>query len=184
MTLYARNDIIRVSVPGGCGNPHTRPASGKLGPDGETLLVQVWGINCPPCETHLNDDVQWSKSQYKIPMTPDEEQDAEDERTRHEAALRYEQTRMARESYDRRSREAPESVQAVDPTEIAVTGPESASVSPESVGGVPAASNAGDYGALDKVALKNMARNRGLSVSGTKDDLIARHLEYDQKAAA
>jgi hypothetical protein len=50
MTLYARGDLMAVSVPessGGCGNTHSRPVR-----DGAP--EKLWGLDCPKCEHFLN----------------------------------------------------------------------------------------------------------------------------------
>jgi rubrerythrin len=56
MTLYARADVMHVSVPlanGGCGEPHSRPVHHGA-PDKD------WGLTCPKCETFLKQDVERS----------------------------------------------------------------------------------------------------------------------------
>jgi hypothetical protein len=47
MTLYARGDIQSVTVSGGCGKSHRRPAK-----DGKP--VKIFELDCPPCEHQLN----------------------------------------------------------------------------------------------------------------------------------
>lgn len=68
MTLYARGDVVYVSVPaehGGCGQSHIRlvinGAPAKLFP-----------LSCAYCERYLKDDPLWGGSQLEIPLTPDE----------------------------------------------------------------------------------------------------------------
>jgi hypothetical protein len=59
MTLYARSDVMSVTVPaesGGCGKSHSRPVHGGK-PDKD------WPLNCLPCETFLKKDVV--ASEYK-----------------------------------------------------------------------------------------------------------------------
>lgn len=56
MTLYARADVMHVSVPvanGGCGQPHSRPVRNGA-PDKE------WALTCPDCETFLRQDIERS----------------------------------------------------------------------------------------------------------------------------
>lgn len=96
MTLYARSDVMSVSIPatsGGCNSQHTRPVV-KGAP------AKVWGLACAPCEAYLRGDGrqkklvyqidkntgqsvrqervpdgsdQWSSTPDTIPLTPDEE---------------------------------------------------------------------------------------------------------------
>lgn len=97
MALYARSDLMSVSIPatsGGCGETHTRPVV-KGAPR------KVWKLECPACEAYLRGDHKrkvirvtggdknkgipgrmehvpdadphWSNSPEGIPQTPDEE---------------------------------------------------------------------------------------------------------------
>lgn len=97
MTLYARSDLMSVSIPatsGGCGNTHSRPV--KAG-----VPARTWGLDCPDCETHLrgdrkmkiirtipgdkdrgipsrlehipDSDPHWSSTPEAVPLTPDEQ---------------------------------------------------------------------------------------------------------------
>jgi hypothetical protein len=181
MVLYARADILRQSaIPGGCGFPHTRPV--KKGPDGEDIPIPVWGIDCPPCEAHLNDDVRWAKLRSKIPLTPDQTEELQDQKVQAEAALRSQQLFMAQQAIEAQMAQRG-TIPDIDPTDMAITKSEVGGSSPEAAGtpSEPAApaSVAGDYGALTKNDLKDLARERNLPIGGTKDDLIARHLEHD-----
>jgi SAP domain-containing protein len=98
MTLYARSDMMSVSIPatsGGCGANHTRPVV-------EGAPVRDWGLDCPPCEGYLRGDRKqkilkttpgdskngvpipgrqervadsdpfWSSTAESVPLTPDE----------------------------------------------------------------------------------------------------------------
>lgn len=71
MTLYARSDIVAVSVSpeahGGCGKTHHRPAS-----DGNP--VPIWALDCLACEDFLRSGHSdlWAASPAKIPESPDE----------------------------------------------------------------------------------------------------------------
>ena len=52
MSLYARSDLMSVSVPatsGGCGNSHSRPVS-------QGKPAKEWRLDCPPCEGYLKGD--------------------------------------------------------------------------------------------------------------------------------
>lgn len=56
MTLYARADVMHVSVPvtsGGCGLPHSRPVVAGA-------PAKEWGLTCPQCETFLKQDIERS----------------------------------------------------------------------------------------------------------------------------
>ena len=97
MSLYARSDLMSVSIPstfGGCGETHTRPVM-KGAP------AKVWKLDCSPCESHLRGDgkpkvikvipgdkdqgipsrmehvidahPQWSNTPEGVPPTPDEQ---------------------------------------------------------------------------------------------------------------
>lgn len=95
MTLYARSDLMSVSVPvssGGCGAGHSRPVT-------RGAPAKEWKLQCPPCESFLKGggrttlkytpgdlkngitptqervadcDPCWSTSPEAIPLTPDE----------------------------------------------------------------------------------------------------------------
>lgn len=96
MTLYARSDLMSVSIPpmsGGCGESHSRPVI-KGAPS------KTWGLTCPQCEGYLKGsrkphilrttpgdpklgipskqervadaDPHWSSTPESIPLTPDE----------------------------------------------------------------------------------------------------------------
>lgn len=98
MALYARSDLMSVSIPvtsGGCGKTHSRPVA-KGAPR------RVWELVCPSCEKYLrgddkpkvikvmggdknkgipsrmdhvaDSDPHWSTTPETIPATPDEEQ--------------------------------------------------------------------------------------------------------------
>lgn len=97
MSLYARSDLMSVSIPvtsGGCGTTHSRPVT-------RGVSRSVWELNCPPCESYLrgdnkpkvirvtggdrnkgipsrmdhvaDSDPHWSTTPETIPPTPDEE---------------------------------------------------------------------------------------------------------------
>lgn len=97
MSLYARSDLMSVSIPaasGGCGHVHSRPVT-------KGAVKKVWELNCPPCESYLrgdnkpkvikviggdknksipsrmdhvaDSDPHWSSTPETIPATPDEE---------------------------------------------------------------------------------------------------------------
>ena len=97
MTLYARSDLMSVSIPvasGGCGSLHTRPVRNGV-------KDKEFELDCPPCESYLSGerkpkilttipgnpkagipatqkrvadaDPMWSSSPETIPLTPDEQ---------------------------------------------------------------------------------------------------------------
>lgn len=97
MSLYARSDLMSVSVPttsGGCGDSHSRPVV-KGSP------AKTWELNCPQCEAYLKGsrkpqvlkttpgdpklgipakqervadcDPHWSSTPESVPLTPDEQ---------------------------------------------------------------------------------------------------------------
>jgi len=176
MVLYARQDILSVAPSGGCGRSHNRPILSE-DDDGEITYVPVWGINCKPCESILNDDVQWSKSRHRIPLTPDQVQELADAKEEAERTLQLEQLRKIREDAQLRAQQAAvatsDEVAGVAPV---ITGREDG---PSGGSANSTGSTAADYGALSKTDLKDLARNRGLPVGGTREDLIARHVEHD-----
>jgi len=175
MTLYARSDIL-VHHNGITGHTHRRPSKG----DG--TYVPIWGIDCPPCEATLGGDPAWSASRYKIPLTPDEEQEAIDTKAAAEAAMHQAQMAIARDAAIQAAA-ARGAVPDIDPDDVAVTSGDD---------GGPAALDdsalrtdpdvlAANYAAQNKTDLKDLARDRGLAVSGSREDLIARHVEFDQQ---
>ncbi len=168
MVLYARSDVVGVALPPeyGCGSGHTRPEGAK-----------TWGIDCPPCEARLAGDPQWSKSRFRIPPTPDEEEEAKELKERADAALERARLQEAREAAaTERARLA--NFREEDDGDVVITGSEGSGGSSTSV---KTATRPADYSALTKTDLKDLARDRGITVGGTREDLIARHLEHDSR---
>lgn len=97
MSLYARSDMMSVSIPetsGGCGKTHSRPVT-------KGVAKRIWELNCPQCERYLrgdnrpkvikvtggdknrgipsrmdhvaDSDPHWSSTPETVPPTPDEE---------------------------------------------------------------------------------------------------------------
>lgn len=65
MSLYARSDVMSVSIPaesGGCSSVHSRPVI-KGAP------VKVWKLTCGPCESYLKGDRKQKKLVYQINKT-------------------------------------------------------------------------------------------------------------------
>lgn len=178
MTLFAREDIQSVSVSpdvGGCGNTHRRPRKSN-GP------VKVWGIDCQGCEAHLAADPAWSRDRFQLPKSPDQE--VEDERAvaRAEAAEAQARVLLARQQMDNMRLQTP-LVLDINEDDIAITGDEVDSVdgasSPQTDRPTRVEAARGDYRAMTVPDLKDLARDRGLPVSGTKADLVDRHAEHD-----
>src|SRR5580692_124310 len=88
MVLYARNDI-NAHHDTNTGHTHSRPRKD----DG--TRVPIWGIDCPLCERALSGNPAWSSSRYKIPLTPDEEQEAADSKAAAEQAMQQMQMQLA-----------------------------------------------------------------------------------------
>jgi hypothetical protein len=116
VTLYARNDVMSISVPptaGGCGASHMRPVT-------RGVPASVFKLTCPQCESYLKGDRKekilhttpgdpkngipakqrrmadsdplWSSTPETIPLTPDEAE------TRHIRMEKGEQQLRALES--------------------------------------------------------------------------------------
>lgn len=172
MVLYARNDI-QSHHSGRTGHNHRRPAKGDGTP------VPIWGINCPPCEQELAGHPAWAATRYKIPLTPDEEAEAADARAAAESAMHQQQLLLA-QSAVMSQMAAKNAVPEIDSEDIAVTS--DSEPAPSGDGGSPSPpSQESDYDVLTKTDLKDLARDRGLPVSGTREDLVARLIEYDSK---
>jgi SAP domain len=97
MSLYARSDLMSISVPvtsGGCGGSHSRPVN-------RGAPAKIWQLDCTACESYLrgdkkqkvihvlpgdkekgipgrmvhvaDSDPHWSSTPEGIPLTPDEQ---------------------------------------------------------------------------------------------------------------
>ena len=65
MTLYARSDVMSVSIPaasGGCNSQHSRPVV-------KGVPAKVWGLTCAPCEAYLKGDRKQKILKYHIDKT-------------------------------------------------------------------------------------------------------------------
>jgi hypothetical protein len=76
MTLYARSDVMSVSVPidsGGCNSQHSRPVINGA-------PVKPFALTCAPCESFLKERASdiWATTEADIPETPDEVKGRED----------------------------------------------------------------------------------------------------------
>lgn len=170
MVLYARNDI-QGHHSGATGHVHRRPLKGDGTP------IPVWGIDCSACEAELHGHPAWSASRYKIPLSPDEEQEAADAKAAAEAALHQQQMLLAQTALINAAAARGAAPQD-NPEDVAITSGDDSRAAPEDP--APAGSS-GDYDALNKNDLKDLARSRGIPVSGTREDLIARLEEQDQE---
>lgn len=96
MSLYARSDLMSVSIPpasGGCGHTHSRPVD-------KGVAARNWRLDCQPCEDYLRGagkpkllkttpgdpklgipakqervadaDPHWGSTPESVPLTPDE----------------------------------------------------------------------------------------------------------------
>ncbi|GAA4626885.1 hypothetical protein GCM10023196_036960 [Actinoallomurus vinaceus] len=182
MTVYARSDVSGVSIPpelGGCGEHHRRPVK-----DGTPL--KLFALACPPCERALAGNPQWSAHRWEIPLTPDEEREAEALERQSERLLQQERNEAARE----RSRQiaALNNGGGQDDEEVVVVGGQAPAPLPES-GGDPAPPSSGqdqtslqlaaeddavDLSTLTINQLRVKAREAGVGQGGSKKDLIER----------
>lgn len=183
MAMFARADQLEIKCE--LGGSHVRPRRNPADPDSE--FVTVWGVDCSPCERgHLSTDPHWSKSRHRIPLTPDQEEDAR--AAMQEAAHvrnQLELIRARREAEEYRSLVATGEIAGLDPDEVVITG-SSEVVSPGS-GDVSVTTETdwgASYRALGVKDLRDLSRERGLPVSGTKAELVDRLAESDQQAMA
>jgi hypothetical protein len=93
MGLYARSDVVSVSIPstnGGCGSAHSRPVY-----DG--VAVDEWNLEdvCIICAVSLRGDPLWAAMPAEIPETPDERMTREDAEKRGERTLKKAQEKLS-----------------------------------------------------------------------------------------
>jgi hypothetical protein len=200
MSVFARSDLASVSVSaahGGCGEVHTRPAPGGI-------PVQPWRLDCETCANYLRSDPHWSVTSAEIPETHDEGKSREDFEKRgakdKDAILTLALARLAGipsselpESLTRMISGRPAHIPGVlecpaghgNPAGQKFCGqcgdPMSGLVPQASLPAPPAERPAGSRGQrprrlrearLDE--LQALARGQGLSVAGTRADLISR----------
>lgn len=178
MVLYARADQLEVKCDAAPGSSHVRPRRDARDPHSD--FVRVWGVDCPPCERgHLRQDPHWAKSRNRIPLTPDEEAEAQAaiaDAARLDAQLKLMEARERASQY--RQAAADGRLDGLeDPDDVAITTgstPASPPVVTETLRADPGAS----YRAMTLPELRKLARDLGLPVTGNKSDLVARHVEY------
>lgn len=169
IVLYSRSDVVGVGVPadgGGCGIFHSRPVI-----DGAP--AKLFAIDCPPCEAYLKTRLpdQWTQNRWDIPLTPDEEREAE---LLEAQARRLQETRTATETREavqeiKASKAAEEAALAAVPPPERPTGP-SGPTSED----LARDDETADLAGLTVAQLRIKAREAGVSQAGSKKDLIAR----------
>lgn len=168
---------MKVAI-GGVDHTHFRPSRKDGSP------VRRWELDCDDCGPSLADDVLWSSSKYKIPLTKDEEE--ENERLNEEANAAIERERMAaaRAIAERGSNQHRDSQDEDDEDDAPVTadrdGVEEEPEEPEEQNGGLTVEPV-DYSTLGKPELQKLAKDRNLPTSGTKDALIERLAEDDDQ---
>lgn len=179
MTIFLRSDLLEFPCRKVPGTSHVRPRKANGDP------IPVWGVDCPPCEVAEASNPQVSRSRHRIPLTPDEEDEAREAQKMAEAALHQQQIMLARQAA-----EAAQSVRlgglepTLDADDVAIT------TSADNVSGDtgrPAATAPADHAAsytpMTKADLVELARDRGLPVTGTKAELVRRHADHDASLA-
>lgn len=181
MVMFARSDQLEIKCEAVPGTSHVRPRRDPRDPDSE--FVGIWGIDCKPCETgHLSRDSHWAKNRYRIPLTPDEEDEARhalEDAARMDAQLKLMEARERQREY-REAAAAGQLDGLADPDDVAIT-TAADNRSPE--GAVAVLTRPADVGAsyraMTVAELRTLARERGLPVTGSKTDLVARHTGYE-----
>jgi|SRR5580692_2533219 hypothetical protein len=181
MTIFARSDVLEEGCRAFPGTSHIRPRKKNGEP------IPVWGINCQPCELALAADPRWSRSRFRIPLTPDEELESKEAQRLAEAALHQQQLMLAREASNAAmaARFGHGLEPMIDDEDIRIT------TADDNVSGdrpaapvtVPA-NRAADYGGLTRAELAELCRDRSLPATGTKADLTGRLAENDALALA
>lgn len=183
MVMYARSDQLEIKCEAAPGASHVRPRRNPADPESD--FMPVWGVDCRPCEQgHLRDDPHWSRSRHRIPLTPDEEEEAQQalqDAARIDSQLKLIEARTRANQY--RDAVASGELSGLTEDDIAVTtSADVVQAGPE----VPAPRASADLGApyraLTKKELSDLARDRGLPIAGTKAELVDRHAEHDRQA--
>lgn len=179
MTIYARSDILEEPCRAFPGSSHVRPRRANNEP------VPVWGVECTPCELALAADPRWSRSRFKIPLTPDEEQEAQDALQQ----ARVLQQRLELERARQANAELMQSRNAMladiaGEDVVVTTAADNRRPGPPDAPVTPARNYAADYGGMTRAELAGMCREFGLPTGGTKADLIGRLADKAQKLVA
>jgi len=177
MVLFARSDQLEVKCEARPGTSHVRP---RLTRDPDSDFVPTWGVDCPPCERgHLKNDPHWARTRHRIPLTPDEKDEAEQairDAAAMDAQIKLMEARQRSAHYKELLATGELDAGADEPV---ITGAEdtvaSAPVVTETLQADPGAS----YRGLPVKDLRDLARDRGIPVSGSKQELIDRHIAYD-----
>ncbi len=196
MTLYARSDLTLVALSpahGGCGAPHARPVT-------HGAPAATWALDCPACEQHLRSDPHWAVMPSEVPETPDEVKIREDSEKRGQRDTQN-QTREAllslAQSHEQLPAQLVEAFAAVgaylgsraDTAACPLGHPQAPTAKFCGECGTPMASTtptdlpAVELGEVPSPAelvkmtlpaLRSLAADRGVAVSGSKSDLIGR----------
>lgn len=193
MTRYARSDQYAIRQANGCGKEHVRPK------DESGSHVSLWALVCAPCEATLTDDPHWSGHAAEVPLTPEEDRAKEKLVNEGNAAVQQMTAAMAAlfaqgvtqqqqaggvtcrcgtvAGANARFCAACGASLVQDPVVIPAHVEKSVSVEPSAAKGDATLEQPEpevDLSAVHTLTLKKMARHRGLSDVGPRDDLIAR----------
>lgn len=180
MVMFARSDELEIKCEAVPGTSHVRPRRDPHDPDSE--FVGVWGIDCKPCETgHLARNPHWAKNRHRIPLTPDEKEEAQraiEDAARMDAEIKLMEARERAATY--RDALASGRLDSMPPDDMAIT---TAADNRSGEGAVAVLTRPADVGAsyraMTLAELKKLARDRNLPVTGSKTDLVARHVAYE-----
>jgi len=180
MVMFARSDQLEIKCEARPGTSHVRPHKTKDPIDG---FVSVWGIDCPACERgHLKDDPHFARNRHRIPLTPDEQEEAEQavrDAAAMDAQIKLMEARQRQQQY--RELVATGELGASLDEPVITTSSEVVSASVPVNGEAPEPDPAASYRGLTVKDLRDLARDRGLPVTGSKDELVGRHAEYDRQ---
>lgn len=178
MVMYARSDELEIKCEARPGTSHVRPHKTKDPLDG---FVETWGVDCKPCERgHLKTNPHWAPTRHRIPLTPDEQAEAEaaiQDAARMDAQIKLMEARERSRQYRELAASGELDQLAGEP--VITTASDVVSGGHGEAGDELSADAGASYRGLTVKDLQSLARDRGLQVSGTKDELVARHTEYD-----
>jgi hypothetical protein len=171
VTLYARSDIQALAL-SGVDHTHRRPNRRDGSP------VRVWELNCGDCESHLDDDVLWSKTRHKVPLTDEEKQEQEELSERANAAMERERLEQARRLAEGVRREQQEDEPDEDDKPVNSDRPDQ----PQDDGDKDMPEHeAPEYTSMSYNELQAEIKRRGLQGGGKKEDLIQRLADDDDR---